>query len=399
MAPTQTLQHKNVRWKAFPVFMAFLAMGFVDAVGPFVSLAQREFQLSATIASLIPLIGLGMFGLLSIPAGILQQHRGKQFSLLLGLAILLAGMLNACFALASFAQFLATIVLIGIGAAVLQVSGNPLMRDVSAEGMYARNLSLAQFVKAIGSISGPLIPAIAARYWGASWKIIFPVYSGVLVLIILIACIWRTDSTIHNTEAATLRSCFQLLKNRYVLAMTSAIGCYVGAEVCISTGIPLLLKERFDVDIARIGLLGTGLFFAVLTLGRLCGSVLLNWITPTRFLQDTCVVSIIGLCALFLAAKKIVIASFVLTGLGFANIFPLIFSSAVARMPERSNEISALMVTAIVGGAVLPQLMGIVADHSSVRTSMLIPLFSLMYVAKVALRRERGAEGRPNASS
>ena len=152
-----------MKLRTLPVFLAFLAMGFGDAVGPFVSLAKSEFQLSNAVASLIPFVGFSMFGLLSVPVGLFQDKRGKKFVLLMGLAVALVGLLNATFGLSSFPSFLVTILLIGAGAAILQVAGNPLMRDVSEAGKYSRNLSLAQFVKAIGSLSGPLIPVVAAR--------------------------------------------------------------------------------------------------------------------------------------------------------------------------------------------------------------------------------------------
>ena len=80
---------------------------------------------------------------------------------MLGLVVALAGLLNASFGLTSFARFLVTILLMGVCATIFQVAGNPFMRDVSDQGKYSRNLSLAQFVKAIGSLSGPLIPVVA----------------------------------------------------------------------------------------------------------------------------------------------------------------------------------------------------------------------------------------------
>jgi len=159
-----------------------MAMGFADAVGPFVSLAKNEFQLSNAVASLIPFVGFVMFGLLSIPMGVFQDKHGKKLVLMLGLSVALVGLLNAAFGLTSFARFLLTVLLVGAGAAILQVSGNPIMRDVSDPGKYARNLSLAQFVKAIGSLSGPMIPLVAAKYFGASWTVIFPIYAVALVV-------------------------------------------------------------------------------------------------------------------------------------------------------------------------------------------------------------------------
>ena len=378
-----------MKLRAFPVFLAFLAMGFADAVGPFVSLAKSEFQLSNAVASLIPFVGLSMFGLLSIPTGVFQNRHGKKVVLMLGLGVALAGMLNASFGLAWFPRFLLTIVLVGAGAAILQVAGNPIMRDVSAKGKYARNLSLGQFVKAIGSLSGPVIPVVAARFFGANWQVIFPVYSVALIVTLLAASGMRVPPEESGPQAATLGSCLALLKDKYVLAMTGAIFLYVGAEVCLSAGIPLFLKERFDLDITRVGLLGTGLFFAALTLGRFCGGLILNWMAPAKFLILTCVVSLAGLLGLFAPASIIAAGGFFVAGLGFANVFPLVFSLTLERLPERASEISGLLVTAIVGGACLPPLMGLIADRSNVQVGFLVPIAAIIYVSVVALMTGR----------
>ena len=374
-----------MKLRTFPVFMAFLAMGFADAVGPFVSLAKNEFRLSNAAASLTPFVGLGMFGLLSIPAGVFQSRYGKKLVLILGLSVALSGVLIASLGLSSFPLFLITIMLLGAGTAVLQVAGNPLMHDVSTEGKFARNLSLAQFVKAIGSLSGPLLPVIAARYFGASWKVIFPIYSVALFVTLAAAGMLRVPSSQDETTPATLRSCLSLLRNPFILAMTFGIFFYVGAEVSVSAGIPLFLKERFGLEIGRVGLLGTGMFFIALTMGRFCGGVILSWVKPAPFLVATCVLSLVGLAAIFVPVSGVAGAGFFFTGLGFANIFPLIFSTALEHLPQRGNEISGLLVTAIIGGAILPLMMGLVADHSSVRTALSVPIAAIIYVFVLSL--------------
>jgi fucose permease len=383
-----------MEFRAFPVFLAFLAMGFLDAEGPFVSLAKNEFHLSNGAAFLTPLVGLSMFGLLSVPAGILQNRRGKKFVLILGLAVALLGMSIASLGLNSFPRFLLTIVLLGAGTAILQVAGNPLMRDVSPEGKFARNLSLGQFVKAVGSLSGPLVPVIAARYFGASWMVIFPIFSAALLITLVAAGSLKLPAAETAVRAATLRSCMSLLRNPFMLAMTCAIFLYIGAEVSISAGIPLFLKERFGLEISRVGLLGTGLFFMALMIGRFLGGVILNWVKPAHFLVATCLLSLAGMLALFVPACSVAAMAFFLTGLGFANIFPLIFSITVDRMPERANEISGLLVTAIVGGAVLPPIVGVVADHSSMRASLLVPIAAIVYVVALSLVELRRGLGR-----
>jgi FHS family L-fucose permease-like MFS transporter len=387
---------RSAVWRTAPVFLAFLVMGFGDAVGPFVSLARQDFHLSNFGAQLIAFTGFIMFGILSVPMSLYQDRKGKRHVLILGLCVMLVGLLIPTVAgFSTFPAFLLTMLLLGAGATMLQVAGNPLMRDVSGEGKYSRNLSLAQFVKAIGSLSGPLIPVIAGRAFGMSWRVIFPVYS-VAVLVTFLATFGLLPRTApeatHHT--ATLRSCLGLLRNRYVAMMVLAIFLYVGAEVSVSSSIPLYLKDRFGLDVARTGLLGTGLFFAALTLGRFSGGVVLNWMKPKAFYLITCLVSLFGLIGLFCPSRPVVAASFFVIGLGFANIFPLVFSIAVDSRPADTNPLSGLMVTAIVGGAFLPPLMGLVSDAThSVKFGFVVPGLAILYITWVALANLKNPAG------
>jgi fucose permease len=369
--------------RVVPIFLVFLAMGFGDAVGPFVGLAREQFQLSNFAAQLIPFAGFLMFGILSVPVGVYQDQKGKKFVLVLGLCIMLAGLLiPTLLGLSTFPVFMLTMLLLGAGATVLQVAGNPIMRDVSPEGKFARNLSLGQFVKAIGSLSGPLIPVIAARAAGASWNVIFPMYSAAVLATLAAVTLLNVDrKRSMGQPPATIGSCLALLKHRYVVMMVVALFLYVGAEVSVSSGIPLYLKDRFQVDIGRIGLLGTGLFFLALTIGRFSGGVILNWIAPGTFLRITCALSVGGLVGMFLPSAQAAVASFFLIGLGFANIFPLVFSMVIDHLPGQANALSGLMVMAIVGGAVVPPVMGLVADTlRSVQSAFLVPLAAMLYI-------------------
>ena len=381
-----------MKGKTFPVFLAFLAMGFGDAVGPFVGLAKSEFALSNTLAFLIPFMGFIMFGILSVPMGVYQSKKGKKFILLLGLAVMLIGMAMASFGLSSFLLFLVTVLFLGAGATILQVAGNPIMRDVSDEGKFSRNLSLAQFIKAIGSLSGPVIPALAASFFGVSWTILFPIYAVALLITIVAVATLKTGEPKQDSKSpVTLASCLALLKNSYVFTMVAAIFLYVGAEVCLSSGIPIYLKSQFGIEIEKLGLLGTGLFFTTLMIGRFVGGIILTWISPRKFFVTTVAVSVVALLGLFTASVPIVIASVILVGLGFANIFPLVFSITVDSMPEKSDELSGLMVTAIVGGAFIPPIMGFVSDKTSPTVGFIVPLIALLYIGWTALSNLRPA--------
>ena len=84
--------------------------------------------------------------------------------------------------------------------------------------------------------------------------------------------------------------------------------------------------------------------------------------------------------------------AFVLLGLGFANIFPLVFSIVIDKLPEHTNALSGLMVTACVGAALVPPVMGLVADaHKSVQLSFIVPLLCLAYITWTAVMNLRTA--------
>lgn len=375
------------RNKTFPIFLAFLAMGFGDAVGPFVGLAKEQFSLSNFEAQLIAFMGFIMFGILSIPMGIYQDRKGKKTVLLLGLVIALVGLIIPLFGLSSYALFLLTILLLGAGAATLQVAGNPIMRDVSAPGKFSRNLSFGQFIKAIGSLSGSLIPFAAAKWFGADWKVLFPIYVAALLLTIVVIGLTRIKEEKSDKEPASLKSCFSLLRNKFILAMVLGIFVYVGIEICMSSGVPILLNSRYGIDLKTWGLLGNAFFFIAILIGRFLGSIILTWAKPSTFFKVTTILAIIGIGLMFIDNQMVTIVGIFLTGLGFANIFPLVFSITVDAMPERSNEISGLMVTAIAGGAFIPPLMGFLADKTSVIVGFTIPLLGLIYVTYLAFRK------------
>ncbi|QKG80800.1 MFS transporter [Tenuifilum thalassicum] len=377
--------------KTFAILLAFLCMGFGDAVGPFVGLAKEQFALSNFEAQLIAFMGFIMFGLLSVPMGLVQDRTGKKFVLMLGLAIALLGLILPLFGLSSYALFLLTILLLGAGAAILQVAGNPIMRDVSEPGKYSRNLSFGQFIKAIGSLSGSLIPFAAAKWMGMDWKVLFPVYVASLLITLIIIGFTKIEEQ-KTDSPATFRSCFSLLSNRFILLMVLGIFVYVGIEICLSSGVPILLSSHYGIDLKTWGLLGNAFFFIAILSGRFLGSVILTWMKPRTFFRLTVALSILGLLLVFVDNRVITLVGVFLTGLGFANIFPLIFSITVDSMPERANEISGLMVTAIAGGAFIPPLMGLLADATSVRFGFIVPLIGIGFIALLTLVKPKVQE-------
>lgn len=385
--------------KVTPILLAFLCMGFGDAAGPIVNLAMDAFGISNTMASLIASAGFIMFGLISIPMGIVQYKIGKKNVMVLGLSVFLIGVSVPIFGL-SFPLLLLAVFIMGAGAAILQVAGNPIMRDISPEGKFSRNLSFGQFIKAIGSLSATLIPAFAAGkllsdYFQftpiggtpqfVEWRLMFPIYAAIILITVLIILFMKVKEKDKGSHPTTLKSSFKALNDRYILMMVLGIFLYVGAEVSMSSKIAIFFSEHYHVDLSKIGMIGVGVFFLALTIGRFLGSVILNWMKPAKFLLITSLVSIVGIAALFFYSITLAWVSVFLIGIGFANIFPLVFSIAVDKMPEKTNEISGLMVTAIVGGAIVPILTGYIADIN-LQLSFLIPLICIIYITIIALK-------------
>jgi fucose permease len=93
-----------------------------------------------------------------------------------------------------------------------------------------------------------------------------------------------------------------------------------------------------------------------------------------------------------LGSKEVAVASIFVTGLGFGNIFPLIFSILIDRMPERSAELSGLLCMAIAGGALVPPVMGALKDGLGLTAMMAVPFLSCLYILVLALRAAREAK-------
>lgn len=372
--------------ETLPIFLVFFVMGFGDAVGALVGFVGREFELSRSVAGLLPFFGLLAYGLFSVPIGVLQDRVGKKAVLLVFLGVTLAGELLPVIRLAEYWHLLVAIFLIGLGMTGLQVAGNPAMRDVSAPGRYARNLTFAQFVKSLGSNSAPYVIPLIVTVAGIAWENIFLIYAVVVaVALAAVAPLPMKERPDERTEAtASLRSSFALLKDPYVALMVLGIFLYVGAEVGLNSWIATYLESTFGLDIESLATLGIGFFLTSLAAGRLIGSMVLNFVSPARFFLASALLGLTGLAGLFVPSQAVVIGSILVAGLAFGNVFPLIFSMLIDRMPERANELSGLMVMAIVGGAIVPALMGVVADHS-VRGSFLIPLAIFVYITTLAI--------------
>jgi len=377
-----TTQKINIS-KIAPVLMAFFVMSFVDLVGIGVDRVSKDMNLSATVAQLIPSAAFLWFFILSVPVGVLQSRLGKKTMLNIGMGVTALGLLVP-FLFYTFGMVLAGFALLGIGNTIVQVSANPLLVDVVPGNRASSFLSFSQFVKAIGSMLGAPLAAILAAQFG-DWKLLFLVFGIVSILAVLWLGTVKIEETKIEGHKATFASSFRLLGNGFVLLLVLSIFLVVGVDVGFNSNSGQLLIRQFGID-QTAAESGRSVYFFGRMLGTFAGAIMLTRITSRKFFMWTSVIGILCFIAIILAKSPAMAWIMVfLIGLAVANIWPLVFSLAVEKFPERTNEISGLVMMAISGGAVIPLLVGWISDISSMALGMTVLLACMFYLWAVSV--------------
>lgn len=370
--------------KILPVLMAFFVMSFVDLVGLGVDRVSKDMNLSSTLAQLIPSAAFLWFLLLSVPVGVMQSRLGKRFMLNIGMVVTALGLLVPYF-FYTFEMVLVGFALLGIGNTIVQVSANPLLVDVVPGNRTSSYLSFSQFVKAIGSMIGaPLAAVLAARF--GDWKLLFLVFGVVSILSVLWLGSVKIEEKIQTEVKATFSSSFKLLGTGFILMMVLSIFLVVGIDVGFNSNSGQFLIKQFGID-PTTAESGRSVYFFGRMLGTFAGAIMLTRISSRKFFMWTSVLGILSLVAiLFISSHVMAWGLIFIIGLAVANIFPLVFSITVEKYPDRSNEISGLMMMAISGGAVIPLVIGWVSDISNnVAFGMSILVVCMIFLFSVSV--------------
>jgi FHS family L-fucose permease-like MFS transporter len=374
----------KIKWnKMLPVFMSFIVMGFVDIVGVSTGYIKKDFDLPENLAQFIPSMAFIWFFFLSVPVGILQDKIGKRKMLNIGMGLSGFAMLLP-FIDYSFTVMLVAFVFLGIGNTIVQVSANPLLLDVSPREKFSSFMSLTQFMKAIVSLLGPIIATFMATQYG-DWRFVFAVYAFTSLIAVLWLYFTKIEESGTDKTPATFNSCFLLLKNPFILMMVIGIFLTVGADVGMNSNIQNYLMSVFNLTIERASL-GISLYFTALMISRFLGAILLNFMKPRVFLIITSSIALLSVLLMVTAPTPTVgLIAIFLIGLGAGNLFPLIFSIAVNKMPERSNEISGLMIMAVSGGAFIPPIMGLISEKYDTVMSLIVLIFCMLYLFIISI--------------
>lgn len=374
----------KTRGVIFPILFGFLVMGFVDVVGIATNYVKQDFQLSDTLANLLPMMVFLWFAIFSIPTGLLMGRVGRKntVAVALGITILAMFIPLICY---DFGMVLVAFGLLGIGNTMLQVSLNPMVAAVVAPDRITSVLTLGQFLKAVSSFLGPLIAGAAAAFWG-DWKWIFAVYAVTTLLSVIWLLLVVKEGKVGSTAKATFRSACSLFRDSYIRMLFLGILFIVGIDVGLNTTIPKLLMEKLDMSLAEAGL-GTSLYFSARTIGAFIGAFVLVKVASDRFLLYSMGISVLAFIAMLSFDTLWPIAiMIVIVGLACANVFSILFSFALQHMPERDNEISALMIMGVSGGALVTPLMGVLADAFGQVAGLALLLVCMAYLGIIAIK-------------
>lgn len=358
------------------VFFGFFIMGFVDVVGIATNYVKIDFNLSNSLANILPMIVFLWFALFSIPAGILMGKKGRKKTVLISLSITTFAMVIP-FIIYSFAWVLVAFALLGISNTILQVSLNPLVASMFNKDKTASVLTSGQFIKSISSLLGPIIVGFTAVYF-ANWRVTFLIFAAISFLSVVLLSFSKINEAGYKNQQSSFSSVVSLLKNKYILFSFLGILLIVGSDVGINTSAPQLLMSRGGLEISSAGL-GSSVYFIAKTIGTFLGAFLLLKTQPLRFLKISLVIAILSFIPLIFGTNLwiILIAIFAI-GLACANVFSILFSLALNKLPERSNEISALMIMGVSGGAIILPVQGVVNDGFGLMASLLVLLSCLV---------------------
>ena len=191
-----------------------------------------------------------------------------------------------------------------------------------------------------------------------------------------------------SQKSSTFAKSFGLLKDMTILMLFLGIVLVIGVDVGLNATIPKFLMDRCGIPLEKAGL-GTSLYFIAKTVGTFAGTILLVKLSGRKFFIWSMLVAIPALLVMLLIGNLWGILSMVfIIGFAVANVFPIIFSAALKKMPDHANEISGLLIMGVAGGALIPLIMGITSDLLGQTGGMAILLIALAYLLYSAFRLE-----------
>lgn len=396
----RTADGKNYLWPFVLVTSLFFLWGLAHSI---LDVLNKHFQetmegVGKTESALVQAVMYGGYFVMALPAGQIIKRYGYRAGVIMGL--LLYGIGALLFIpggqLLSFPFFLFSLFVIGCGLTCLETSANPYVTVLgNAEGA-ARRINLSQSFNGLGWIVGPLIGGHFAFAVGADKGSIAIPYAIIGVVVLCVALVFaqvklpevQADGVAQTESAHATDSLWQHRNFVYGLI---ALFLYVAAQTGINSFFINYVTEHASVSNVNASLLlgfgGMGLFMA----GRMGGSWLMLRVRAERVLLYCAVGATLAMAVLLSGAGVAGVAAFMLCYLCESIMFPTIFALALKGVGQHTKRASSFLIMSIVGGAIAPVLMGLIADHASMAMAFIVPLCCFVVIAAYAARFARKA--------
>jgi alpha-glucosidase len=379
---------------------------------------KAAFVLDYKRAALIQFCFFFAYFVVSLPAGYLVERRGYKEGIIIGLAAAAIGcvLFYPAAGSRSYPLFLLALFVLASGITLLQVAANPYVTILGSPESASSRLTLTQAFNSLGTTIGPFLGALlilggisragARAADPRAVQVPYLVLASILVLIALTVGLSRLPprealetapsgaTPAAAPSAASRPRARSVWTHRHLLLGAVGIFCYVGAEVGIGSFLVSLLGQK---QIAALPAAVAGrylsLYWGGAMIGRFLGSALMLRVKPPKVLAaNAAIVALLVAVALSRAGHT---AMWALLAVGLFNsiMFPTIFSLALDGLGERTGEGSGILCMAIVGGAVMPELQGWLADSIGILYSFALPLACYLYIVFYGLHGYRHARG------
>ena len=373
------------------IMLIWFVISFVtNLIGPLMPTIISDFHLSLGMAGFLPFSFFLAYGLISIPAGALVEARGPRATLLAAFALNLAG----CLAISLhpvYAVVIAGLFVIGLGMAMLQVVINPLMRTTGGEAHFAFFAVMAQLVFGLASYVSPFVYSALMRQPGAAtrplvWVQFYWAFVVVYLIMIAVTASLRIPSlTLTDSErSGSVATYRQLLGERTVQLFFLGIIAYVGTEQSLADWMSQFLSTYHHFSPTREGARAVGLFWGLMSVGCLVGLVLLRLLDAKLVLAvfTTLAIGCVGVA--LLGPAEVALLAFPASGFFLSVMWSIIFSLALNSVRAHHGAFSGILCTGILGGAVVPLLVGMLGDHFGLRLAMLTVFATFGFILSVA---------------
>lgn len=378
----------------------FFMWGFITCLNDIlIPHLKASFGLNYTQAMLIQFCFFGAYFICSIPAGRILDRVGYKRGVIIGLCIAGVGalMFYPAAEYRTYGIFLAALFVLASGITLLQVAANPYVVALGPSSTASSRLNLAQAFNSLGTTIAPIIGGalifggLEAAATAADADSVKVPYLGLAAALVVIAVVLSfikmpdmRDSDCNENAPASLN---EALQHRHLAFGVLAIFLYVGGEVSIGSFLVNFLGEPDVGGLTESTAANyVALYWGGAMVGRFVGSALMTRISAAWLLglHATLAVLLVAVAA----TTSGVLAMYAILAVGLCNsiMFPTIFSLALHGLGRLVSAGSAALCLAIVGGAVVPLLQGVLADSLGLRLSFIVPACCYIYIAWYGLR-------------